>query len=97
MADRSIETIVTFEHPFTLPTLDAEQPAGRYRVVTDEAEIPGLSFLAYTHVATLLHLPAVDSKSLHRQVMSIGHEALAAALAADKRGAMPAATGGVGA
>jgi len=85
MADRSTETIVTFAHPFKLSALDAEQPAGSYRVITDEVEIPGLSFLAYAHAATMLHVPAIGSKSAHRQVFNVGHEELAAALVADKR------------
>jgi hypothetical protein len=85
MADRSVETIVTFGHPFRLSTIDVEQPAGSYRVITDEVEIPGLSFLAYSHAATMLHVPAIGSKSVHRQVFTVGHEELDAALAADKQ------------
>jgi hypothetical protein len=34
------------------------QPAGRYTVVTDEEELPGLSFSAHRRVATLIVLPA---------------------------------------
>jgi hypothetical protein len=45
MAVRTTETTVTFRHPFTLTSLDGPQPAGTYRLVTDEEEILGLSFL----------------------------------------------------
>jgi len=85
MADRSIESIVTFANPFRIASIGAELPAGNYRVITDEVEIPGLSFLAYAHAATLLHVPAIGSKTVHREVFSIGHDELAAALAADQR------------
>ena len=83
MADRSTETTVTFTHPFRLAAIDDEQPAGSYRVVADEVEIPGLSFLAYAHAATMLHVPAIGSNTTHRQVFTVDHEELAAALKRD--------------
>jgi hypothetical protein len=55
---RSIETTVTFRRPFTLAALDGVQPAGTYRLVEEEEEIAGLSFVAFRRVATLLHVPA---------------------------------------
>jgi hypothetical protein len=42
---RTIETMVTFRHPFGLAAMEATQPAGTYRLVTEEEEIPGLSSL----------------------------------------------------
>jgi hypothetical protein len=53
---RSIETTVTFRRPFTLTALDGVQPAGTYRLVEEEEEIAGLSFVAFRRVATLLHV-----------------------------------------
>ena len=47
MSVRTTETTVTFKHPFTLPSFDGPQPAGTYRLVMDEEEILGLSFLAF--------------------------------------------------
>lgn len=49
---------ITFSRPFFLSGIGEVQPAGRYRVVTEEEEIPGLSFSAYRRVATLMALPA---------------------------------------
>jgi hypothetical protein len=40
---RTTETMVTFRHPFVLAAVAATQPAGTYRLVTEEEEIPGLS------------------------------------------------------
>jgi hypothetical protein len=84
MADRTHETIVTFAHPFTLPAIGSELAAGSYRIVTDEAEILGLSFMAYAHVATTLHAPAIGAKSRRQEVYTIPPAELAAAIAADK-------------
>jgi hypothetical protein len=39
---RTTETTITFRRPFTLSALDKAQPAGAYRVVTEEEEIDGL-------------------------------------------------------
>ncbi len=83
MADRSTETTVTFARPFRLMGFDAEQPAGTYRLVTDEDEVPGLSFLVYAHVATMLHLPAIGVARGPRQAWTVDRADLAAALKRD--------------
>ena len=81
---RTTETTVTFTHPFTLPPLDGPQPAGTYRLVTDEEEIQGISFLAFQRVATMLHLPAVSlPDGGHQRIVVIDPEEIAAALQAD--------------
>lgn len=72
-----------FARPFTLASVGSELPAGSYRVVTDEVEIPGLSFIAYAHAATLLHVPAIGSKAARSEVFTVGHAELADALARD--------------
>jgi hypothetical protein len=46
MSIRTTETKVTFHRPFTLAALDGSQPAGTYRLVVEEEQIPGLSFVA---------------------------------------------------
>lgn len=86
MSVRTVETTVTFKHPFTLPELEHQQPAGTYRVVTDEEEIPGLSFLAWRRVATMLRLPSLAapaSPGHSEEVIFIDASELTAALAAD--------------
>lgn len=85
MSGRSLETTVTFLHPFSLTAIDSEQPAGTYRLVTDEEEILGLSFLAFQRTATMLHLPAVSTAGQTAQVYHIDPVELAAKLEADAR------------
>ena len=80
---RTTESLVTFQHPFTLSALDAEQPPGTYRVVVDEEEIVGLSFLAYRRVATTIHIPSVETSKYSRQVFTVDADELEAAISAD--------------
>ena len=83
MTTRTTETTVTFRRPFTLAALDGAQPAGIYRVETDEERLEGLSFDAFQRVATMLHLPATSASSGRRQVVTIDPAELTAALEAD--------------
>lgn len=85
MADRVTDTTVTFRRPFALSALGAPQPAGTYRVTVDEAEILGLSFLAYQRMATTLHMPAVSVTRGPQQSFAVDPAELEAALAADAR------------
>ena len=81
---RTTETTVTFRRPFLLPPLEAPQPAGTYRVVVDDDEVPGLSFLAFRRTATMLALPAVTDTGGASQLVTISPEDLEAALARDR-------------
>ena len=87
MSVRTAETTITFRHPFTLSSVDSPQPAGTYRLVTDEEEILGLSFLAFRRTATMLHTPAISTaplmSGLLSQVFPVNTAELAAALEAD--------------
>jgi len=85
MAIRTTETTVTFSHPFTLTSLEQPQPAGTYRLVTDEEEILGLSFLAFQRIATMLHIPAISTAGSLSQVFHVHSAELAAALEADQQ------------
>jgi hypothetical protein len=85
MSTRTTETTVTFRRPFALTAIDGFQPAGVYRVETDEELLPGLSFDAYRRIATMLHLPAISGRGGRRQVITIEPAELAAALEADSR------------
>lgn len=86
MTERSTETTVTFRHTFRLTALDRPQPAGTYMVVTDEEEIPGLSYVAFRRTATMLHIPALGAASRTRaEVICIDPLELTAALIADRR------------
>ena len=82
---RTTETAITFRHPFVLTALEATQPAGTYRLVVEEEEIPGLSFVAFRRTATLLHLPALSATSDTHQVVSVDPVEWAAIVEADGR------------
>ena len=83
MTVRTTDTKVTFRQSFMLSSLDVRQPAGICRLVIDEEETFGLSFLAYRRTATMLHIPAISIKSSRHQVVEVDPEELAAALDAD--------------
>jgi hypothetical protein len=83
MAERTIDSTVTFEHPFTLSGLDGPQPAGTYTLETTEEELPDVSFAAFRRTSTLLRLPAVSRPGATSEVVAVDLEELTAALAAD--------------
>jgi hypothetical protein len=83
MTTRTTETTVTFRRQFTLAALEGAQPAGTYRVETDEERLEGVSFDAFQRVATMLHLPAMSTPGGRRQVVTVDPAELTAALEAD--------------
>ncbi len=83
MSTRTTETMVTFTRPFSLTGIDAVQPPGTYEVVTEEEQIPGLSFVAFRRLATILHLPANPAPGQRREAIVVDPAELAAALEAD--------------
>ncbi len=85
MSIRTTDTAVTFRRPFSLSSIEGIQPAGTYQVSTDEEQIAGLSFLAYTRIATLLYLPAGAKGDSTRQIVKVDPAELAAALEHDAR------------
>lgn len=85
MTVRTTETTVTFRRPFMLEAFDSPQPAGTYRLVIEEEDIPGLTFLAYRRTATMLYVPTIPNSAGHPAVFFIGSAELAIALEADER------------
>jgi len=83
MSERTTETTVTFKRPFMLGSFDSMQPAGTYRLVIDEEEVAGLSFVAFRRISTVLHVPASSSASGHQQAFPTDPGELEAALEAD--------------
>ncbi len=83
MSTRTIEAMVTFRRPFKLLALEGEQPAGTYRLVTEEEQIQGLTFIAFRRTATLLYFPADPPPASISQVVSVSPDELAEALAGD--------------
>jgi hypothetical protein len=57
MTLRTTRREVTFRHPFSLPGLDGEHPAGSYIVETDEELLEQMSFPAYHRIATSIIIP----------------------------------------
>ena len=85
MTGRTTETTVTFRHAFKLSSFDRPQPPGTYRLVIDEEEILGLSFLAYHRTSTMLHTPAVSLPHGPHQVFVVDSAELEATIEADTR------------
>jgi hypothetical protein len=84
MTARTTESTVTFSHQFNLSHLDGPLPAGTYRLVVVDEEVPGLSFIAYRRAYTMLHVPAVSANAGRSQVFTIDKDELEAALRADQ-------------
>ena len=84
MSDRTSETTVTFRHPFMLKAFEHPQPEGTYRLIIEEAEILGLSFLAYRRSGTTLCIPALGVSG-RQETYEVDAAELAAALEADQR------------
>jgi hypothetical protein len=87
MSTRTTETTVTFERPFTLKALDGVQPPGTYRLVIDEDEIEGVSFLAYRRAATMLQTPELSVRGGLVQSHLVDRADLEAALEGDRTAA----------
>ena len=83
MSTRTIQTSVTFHKPFTLSSVEGLQPAGTYRLETDEQQIEGLSFNAFRRMTMTLYLPASPAPGVTRHVVQVDPRELAEALAAD--------------
>ncbi len=85
MNARTTETTITFKRPFMISPFDRQQPAGTYRVVIDEEEILGLSFVAYQRMATMLHTPALGVHAGAHEVFNISSAELETAMETDAR------------
>ncbi len=83
MTTRSTETTLTFSKAFALPEVGRPLPAGTYRVVVDEEDIPGLSFVAFRRTATMLHVPALSAPGGLQEMFLVNPDGLAAAFEAD--------------
>ncbi len=83
MTTRTVSKILTFKHPFQIGVSEEMQPAGSYKVDTDEELIEGLSFVSYRRVLMVIHLHSKSKiKSLTR-ALTITAKELEAALCQD--------------
>lgn len=64
MFTRTKTRTVHFDAPFILKGLDGSYPAGDYQVQDDEEQIPGISWLAYRRVASMIEIVVNTKKSL---------------------------------
>lgn len=81
MSERTTESSVRFRGPLVLKGVDRTLPAGAYRIVTEEASIDGLSFLAYRRVSTAIIVPIGDASE---EMTTIDPQDLEAALERDR-------------
>jgi hypothetical protein len=80
---RTTSKTITFARAFSLIGVDETQPAGTYKIQTDEEPIDGLSFLAYRRVATVIFLPLRYGGTASFEAFPITPEALDAAQTRD--------------
>ncbi len=52
MTIRTSESTVTFAHAFSVGTMDRPQPAGTYRLISDDEEIPDLHMLVHRRIGS---------------------------------------------
>lgn len=85
MTTRTAVTTVTFRHSFRLTPAAGPLPAGTYRLIVDEEELQGVSFLATRRTATMLQIPAISAASGSTEEVVVDPAELEAALLADGR------------
>ena len=79
MAIRTTRSTATFHAPFVLAEIDEPQPAGNYRIETDEEIVEGNERTVYVRVATLLFL----ENGATTRIVTVNPNGLQAALASD--------------
>lgn len=85
MTTRTTQTTVRFSSAVLLPGLDEALPAGDYLVDHDEEVIEDLSRIAWRRTGAFIHVPAIGSRSLTRQMLPITPADLDAALEKDRK------------
>jgi hypothetical protein len=83
MTTRTSKETVTFKNPFFIGGLDEIQPAGDYEVETDEELIPGVSFVAWRRILTLIRLHPKPGDSGTTRTLTIEPDELASAILLD--------------
>lgn len=83
-----VTSTVTFNRPFVLDEIDAELPAGDYRVETEEETLDNVSFVAYRRVATHFFVPSRPGVSSTAQMWTIHPKGLERALSRDRASAV---------
>jgi hypothetical protein len=68
-----------------LPGFDVPLPPGEYLVDHDEEPIEAGSRVAWRHVATFIHLPAISVRGLEQQMVPVDPVFLEATLEEDRK------------
>lgn len=68
MLTRTTTRTVRFNFRFTLTGVDEPQPAGDYKIETDEEQIDSTFFIGYRRTATFIYLP---SQPGHRNITQL--------------------------
>jgi hypothetical protein len=89
MTERTSQTIVHFDHAFSLPGFDTPQGAGDYRVDHDEEAIEAYSRIMWMRVRSYIHLPGIGVTSASRQMVPITPADLESALEKDRNHEQP--------
>ena len=85
MTTRTTQSTIRFSSPVKLPGLDQPLPAGEYRIDLDEESIDDLSRIAWRRTGAFIHIPAIGSRSLTRQMLPIAPAELDSALEKDRK------------
>lgn len=83
MTSRSTTRTVRFAQPFTLTSMEGEQPPGTYEIEIDEELLPGVSFPVYRRVEARITLPFNAMGASGHQTVPVALDELDAALARD--------------
>lgn len=89
MNTRTSTRSVTFRHPFMLKAFEAAQPAGTYKVTTEEEVLDSVSAPAYRRISTEIELVSRARSAAIIELVSIDPHELEAALARDADSAAP--------
>ena len=85
MNTRTNESTIPFASPFLQPGHAEPHPPREYRVEHHEELIEGIDRLAWRRVGTFIHLPAIASRAMARQMVPVDPADLDAAQKKDQQ------------
>ena len=84
MNTRTVQSRVMFLNPFRLKNIAESQPAGIYRLVTNQEQLCGLSFTTYRTIMAFLEVPAIGAASQEFRQVPVDLEELDVCVRADR-------------
>ena len=82
MNTRTIQSTVMFLYPFRLEGMPAAQPAGLYRLITDQEELNNAAH--YRTIMAFIELPAVTTGAIETRLVALDMADLDASVRADR-------------